>query len=100
MAAREEPETVVEPGRKTVYPKGRDARRCKLDRQWDAVEATTDSGDRNRNAGIQRKIWRRCACPLDEQPNRAVSQGLLAVRTFFYWHRERWDRVYPLTLDS
>ena len=48
MAAREEPEAVVEPGRESFYPEGRGARRGKLDRQRDAVEATTNSGDRGR----------------------------------------------------
>ena len=42
MAAGEERETVVEPGRDALYPKGRGAPRRKLDRQRDAVEAATD----------------------------------------------------------
>ena len=39
MAAREEPETVVQPGRESLYPKGRGAGRGKLDGQRNAVEA-------------------------------------------------------------
>jgi hypothetical protein len=52
MAAREEPETVIEPGRKALYPKGRGARRRKLDCQRDTVEATTNSSYRGRYACV------------------------------------------------
>src|ERR1700733_13174151 len=73
MAAREQPETVVEPARKALYSKGRDARRRKLDCQRDTVEATTNFGDSGRYACVRRKAWRGRACPLDEQPNGAVA---------------------------
>src|SRR5258708_359757 len=98
MAAGEEPETVVEPGRKPLYPKGRGARRRKLDRQRDAVEATTNSGDRGRNACVRRKGWRGGAYPLDEQPNRAVAQRVLAILATFRGDSERRYRVDPLAL--
>src|ERR1700730_8062679 len=98
MAAREEPETVVEPGRKSLYPKGRGARRRQLDRQRHAVEAATDPGDRGRIARVRRKGWRGRACPLDKQPDGAVAQRVLAIRAAFCRHGERRYRVNPLAL--
>jgi hypothetical protein len=53
MAAGEEPETVVEPGRKALYPKGCGARRRKLVCQRYAVEAPTNSGDRGGCARVR-----------------------------------------------
>ena len=97
-APREEPETVVEPGRKALYPKGRGARRRKLDCQRDAVEATTDSGDRGRNARVRGEMWRGRAGPLDEQPHRAILQRVLAIRATFCRHSERRYWVDPLAL--
>src|SRR5260370_238825 len=44
-ALREEPETVVEPGRKALYPKVRGACRRYLHCQRDAGQATPNSGD-------------------------------------------------------
>src|SRR5882757_3416342 len=96
--AREEPETVVEPGRKALYAEGCGARRSQLDCQRDAIETTTDSCDRCRNACVRRKMWRGRAGPLDEQPDRAVAQGVLAVRAAFFGHSERRYRVDPLAV--
>src|SRR6266851_9301156 len=98
MAAREEPETVVEPGRKALYPKGRGACRRELDCQRDAVEATTNPGDRGRGARVRREMWRGRACSLDEQPDGAVLQGILAIWATFCGDRERRYRVNPLAL--
>src|SRR5882757_616230 len=98
-AAREEPETVVEPDRKTFYPKSSDARRRKLDGQRNAVKATANSANCRGYACVRRKIWRGRACPLDEQPNRAVPQQVFGIRTIFCRHCERLYRVYPLALS-
>src|ERR1700744_3179256 len=98
MAAREEPETVVEPGRKALYAEGRGARRRKLDRQRDTVEATTNSGHRGRCACVGRKGWRGRACPLDEEPNGAVAKRDVAIRASFCRYRERRHGVHPLAL--
>src|ERR1700726_3423951 len=98
MAAGEEPETVVEPGRNALDPKGRGARRRKLDRQRHAVEATTNSGHRGRNACVRREMWRGRAGALDEQPNRAVAQRILAILAAFCRHGERLYRVNPFAL--
>ena len=99
-AASEEPETVVEPGCEALYSKGCGARRRKLDRQRDAVEAPTNSADRGRNPRVRRKVWGGCARPLDEQPNRAVAKQVLAIRVTFCRHGERRYGVDPLALGS
>src|ERR1700732_4611659 len=98
MAAREEAETVVEPGRKTLYPEGRGARRRKLDCQRDAIEATTDASDRGHNAAVRRKGWCGRAYPLDEQPNRAIAQKALIIQAIFGRHGQRRYRVHPFAL--
>ena len=97
-ARREEPETVVEPGRESLYPKRRGARRRKLDRQRDAVEATTNSGDRGRRARVRRKVRRGGARPLDEQPDGAIAKRVLAIRAAFRGDSERRYPVNPLAL--
>src|SRR5260221_9031628 len=63
ITAGEEAETVVEPGCKFLYPKGRGARRRKLDRQRDTVEAATNSGHRGCYARVRREMWCGRACP-------------------------------------
>jgi hypothetical protein len=73
MSAREEPETVVEPGGKPLYPERRGARCRKLDGQRDAVEATTNSGDPGRYARVRREVRRCRASPLNEQLDSAVA---------------------------
>src|ERR1700736_1240150 len=98
MATREEPKTVVEPGRKALYPKGGGARRRQLDGQRNAVEATTNSGDRGRYACVRREMRRGRARPLDKQPDRAVAQRVLAIRVILRWDSERRHRVDPLAL--
>src|ERR1700719_4529427 len=98
MAAREEPETIVEQDPNALYPKGRGARRRKLDCQRNAVEATTDSGDRGRDARVRRKGRRGRACPVHEQPDGAVAKRVLADRATFCRDSERRYPVNPLTL--
>src|SRR5258708_7561769 len=98
MAAREELETVVEPGRKALYAKGRGACRGKLDCQRDAVEPTTNPGDRGRNACVEREMRRGRACALHKQPNRAVARQVPAIRATFCGHRKRRYGVNPLAL--
>src|SRR5260370_8667716 len=97
-APHEEPETVVEPGRRALYPKGGGACRRKLDCQRDAVEATTNSGDRGHTALVQRELRRRRARPLDEQPNGTVAKRVPIIQPIFRGHSERWYRVNPLAL--
>src|ERR1700730_6680048 len=98
MATREEPEPVVEPGRKFLYPKGSHTRCRKLDCQRDAVEATTNSDYGGCYAGARRKVWRGRTCSLDEQPDGAVAKRFLAIRATFRRHSERRYRVNPLAL--
>jgi hypothetical protein len=97
-APHEKPETVVEPGRKPLYPKGGAARCCKLNCQRDTVEVTTNSGNRGRNACVSRKVWRGRVCPLDEQPDGAVAKRVFAIRANF-WGDSKWrHQVNPLAL--
>ena len=77
-AARQQVETIVEPGRELFDPERRGARRRQLDRQRDAVETPANRRDRRRNVRVRRKLRLRRARPLDEQPNGAVSQRVLA----------------------
>src|ERR1700722_17655307 len=98
MATRKEPETVVEQSRNALYPKGGDTRRGKLNRQRDAVEATTNSGHRGRYTCVRRKVWRGGAGPLGEQPDGAVAQRVLAIRATFPGESERRYQVNPLAL--
>ena len=74
---------MIEPGGELFYPKRSGARRSEFDRKRDTVEAPTNPGDRGPSTGVRRKVWRGRAYPLDEQPNRAVSQRVLAVRAVF-----------------
>ncbi len=78
-APGKEPETVVEPGRKSLYPKRRGTGRRKLDRQRDAVETTTNSGDRERRACVRRKVRLGGAGPLVEQPDGAIAKRVLTA---------------------
>jgi len=95
MAAREEPETVAEPGRNPLDPEGGGARGGKLDCQRDAIKATTNSSDRGHDWWVRRKMWRGRACSLDEQSNSAVAKRVLAICAIFCWYSERRYRVNP-----
>src|SRR5271154_3000819 len=97
-APREEPETVVEPGRESVYPKVRGARSREFDCQRDAVEATANSDDPIPYARLGRKVCRGAACSLAEQSDGAVAKRVLAIRTIFWGDSERWYQVNPLVL--
>src|SRR5258708_35160042 len=94
-ACGKKPKTVFELGCQSVYPKGRDARRGKFDRQRDAVEAAANSGDRGRYACVRRNVRGGLACPLAEQADGAVAQRVFALRTIFRGNRERRDPSKP-----
>ena len=95
----QEPETVVEPGRESLYPKRRGTGRRKLDRQRDPVEATTNSGDRGRRACVGRNVCLGGAGPLVEQPDGAIAKRVLTGRATFRGNSERRYQVNPLAPD-
>ena len=88
---------MIESGCKLFYAKRGGTRRSEFDREWD-VEATTNSGDHGRNARVRQQVWRGCARPLDEQPNRAIPQRVLTIEAIFCRHSERRYRINPLAL--
>src|SRR5271168_4173019 len=92
----EEPETVIKPGRQSVDSEVRRARRGELDCKRDAVEAATDSGDRDGGTRVRRKICRGAAGSLVEKTDGAVAMRVVAFRTIFRGDGERRYQVNPL----
>ncbi len=66
VAAREQPEPVVEAGGDALDPERGGARRGELDRERDPIEAPANGGRRRRKADIEYVPWLRRVRPRDE----------------------------------
>ncbi len=99
VAAREQPEPVIEPCRKPLNSQSCSAGRGQFDGQRNAVEPPADCGHRS-NARVGRQLRIDRARSRQEQPHGAGLQQLFPIHDLFRRHVERRNLIERLTLGT